>query len=258
MNKTFTDGKKPLVAMIQCRTADECIDKIRRSADDGAEAFGIQLCQLKIEERTDENLKSIFDACNDKPVYITSYRYNESTGMTDEECAELLVKGLSLGATLCDIPGDLFDQNEFQITENQNAVDRQRELIDKIHKNGGEVLISTHDLRELPPERIYEIAQLQAMHGADVIKIVVRSESVNVLPEYIKVVQKVNETIRKPFLFLDIGACSNILRKVGPDLGTCMYLCVQSHGALDTPAQPVLKKLKLIKENMMEAENGIC
>ena len=74
MKKTFLD-KTPIVAMIQSRTADECIEKIERSFSDGTEGLGVQLCQLKKEERTDENLKNIFDTCMDKPVYVTSYRY---------------------------------------------------------------------------------------------------------------------------------------------------------------------------------------
>lgn len=250
MIKTFLDGKKPLVAMIQCRTADECIKKIKRSISDGAEALGIQLCQLSRNERTDENLKAIFDACQDKPIYITSYRYNESTGMSDGECVKLLLKGLDFGATLLDVPGDLFDKNSYQMTEDETAVKLQKELVEKIHNNGGEVLISTHDFRELTADEIFGIAKLQSNHGADIIKIVVKAENENMLPEYIKAIQKINREIKKPVLFLDVGVCSNILRKVGPDLGTCMYLCVESHNKLDTPAQPVLKNLKLIKENM--------
>lgn len=248
--KTFLNGNKPLTAMIQCRTADACIEKIKCSISDGAEALGIQLCQLSRSERTDEKLKSIFDACEDKPIYITSYRYNQSKGLTDRQCADLLLRGLELGATLLDVPGDLFAQNEYQITTDKEAVKLQKELIDTIHESGGEVLISTHDFRELSADEIFGIAKLQAEHGADVIKIVVKSQNINMLPKYIEVIQKINNEIKKPLLFLDSGACSNILRKVGPQLGACMYLCVQSHNELDTPTQPKLKNLKLIRDNM--------
>lgn len=250
--KTFLDGSKPLTAMIQCRTADECIEKIKRSLADGAEALGVQLCQLRRDERTDEKLKTIFEACADKPVYITSYRYNESEGMTDDECAELLLRALDCGATLCDVVGDFFDRNEFQITDDPEASEKQKKLVEAIHEKGGEVLISTHDFRELTAEEIFRVARLQAEHGADVIKIVVKSASEKRLPEYIAVIQKVNEELKKPFLFLDCGASANVLRKVGPMLGTCMYLGVESHNEFDTPAQPVLRKLKQIRDRMEE------
>lgn len=250
--KTFLNGKKPLVAMIQCKTPEKCIEKIKASLIDGAEAFGIQLCQLEKKYRTIEILKDIFSYCENKPIYITSYRYNESIGMTDSECAELLLLGLESGATLCDIMGDLFMQNENQITEDADAVSLQKALIKKIHKKGGEVLISTHDFRELSGEEIFDIAKLQSEHGADIIKIVVKSESIEKLPEYIKVIQRVNKEIGKPFLFLDTGACSNILRKTGGFLGSCMYLCVESHSELDTPAQPTIKQMSAIRNAMGE------
>lgn len=246
--KTFLDGKQPLVAMIQCRRADECIRKIKDSLADGAEAFGVQLCQLAREERSKDNLKAIFAACGDKPIYITSYRYNESTGMTDEECADLLLQGLECGATLCDIPGDLYDKNAYQITDNESAVEKQKVLIDRIRQNGGEVLISTHNFRDLSGEEIFRVAKAQAAHGADILKIVVKSESENRLSDYIRVIRQIKEETGKPVLLLDIGACSALMRKVGPLFGTCMYLCVQSHGELDTPAQPLLRDVKTIRE----------
>lgn len=246
----FADVDKPLVAMIQCRTAEECIAKIKRSIDAGADALGVQLCQLSREERTDEKLKAIFDACEEKPVYVTSYRCGESTGLSDEERSELLLRCLRFRPLLCDIVGDTFAKNKRQITADKKAVAKQRKLIDEIHAKGGEVLISTHNLQELSADQIFRTAKLQAEHGADVIKIVVKSESTDKLPEYIGVINKVNKKFGKPFLFLDTGACSNILRKVGPDMGTCMYLCVESHNKLDTVAQPELKNVIPIKENM--------
>ena len=255
MTKNFFDNP-PIVAMIQCKTADECIKKIGKSLKDGAEAFGIQLCQLNREERSEEKLKEIFLACKGKPIYVTSYRYNQSQGMSDSECADLLIKALKCGAVILDVMGDLFDENAYQITEDENAEKHQKKLIDKIHNMGGKVLISTHDFRELSADEIFNIADIQVKHGADIIKIVVKSESVEMLPEYIKVIQKVNREIKKPFLFLDTGACSNMLRKIGGFLGSCMYLCVESHGELDTPQQPTIGQLKQIRNAMEEKSNG--
>lgn len=235
--------------MIQCRTPEQCIKKIKASLRDGAEALGVQLCQLEKQYRTKEIISEIFASCEDKPVYITAYRFNNGR-MTDEESAALLLLGLESGATLCDVMGDLFCPNDYQITEDEEAVSRQKSLIKAIHEKGGEVLISTHDFRELSADEIFRVAMLQSEHGADIIKIVVQSQSLTVLPEYLSVIQKVDREIKKPFLFLDTGACSNILRKVGPNLGTCMYLCVESYGELDTPQQPLLKQLKPIRDNM--------
>lgn len=252
-NKSFlTPGFNPIVGMIQYHTARECRDKIARSLYAGAEAIGLQLEQINPEERTDDVLTELMKSCQDKPVYITSYRGGMSAGYSDDECAELLLRGLKCGATLCDVIGDYYDNNDFQITLNPAAVAKQRELISRIHDMGGEVLISTHDMRDLSGDDVFNIALLQAEHGADIIKIVVKSEHAERIGEYAEVIQRVRKEINKPFLFLDAGACANVTRKIGVNLGTCMYLCVQSHGPLDTSAQPTIKCVRTLREEMKE------
>ncbi|MCQ2386060.1 MAG: hypothetical protein MJ078_05250, partial [Clostridia bacterium] len=153
MNASFLSlSSPPLVSMIQCRTSGECIEKIRLSLSEGAEAFGVQLCQLAREERTEENCSAVFRACENKPIYVTSYRYNLNIGLSDEECTDLLIKARLAGATLLDVPADWFDANECQVTDNPEAVEKQKELIAKLHGMGAEVLLSTHDLRDLSAE----------------------------------------------------------------------------------------------------------
>jgi hypothetical protein len=53
--------------------------------------------------------------------------------------------------------------------------------------------------------------------------------------------------LKIPFLFLCGGEC-RILRRIGAKIGSCMTLCVYEHDALATPAQPLLKDVKIIKE----------
>ena len=248
----FDFTNPPLVAMIQCRTKEECIEKIKSSLKNGAEAFGIQLCQLKLCDRTKESLTSIFAACEGKPIYVTSYRLHLSENLTEDECAELLLSAAQCGASLCDIPGDFYKPNKKQITTDRQAVSKQKELVKKLHKLNSQVLFSTHDQHELSKEEIFNIAKLQAEHGADVIKIVVKSSRKEMIYDYIDCIKKVSEEIKKPFLLLDSGAGKNILRKVGGFLGVCMYLCVDSYNEFDTKTQPVLKDLKQLREKMME------
>jgi len=57
------------------------------------------------------------------------------------------------------------------------------------------------------------------------------------------------ENLRIPFLFLCIGECG-ILRRIGGELGCCMYLCVYEHDEIATPEQPLLRDIKVIREAM--------
>lgn len=252
MKATFLQMEKPLLcAMIQYETPQECILKIKASLADGAEALGVQLCKLKREYRSRECLTEIFASCEGKPIYITSYRGGESEGMSDEECAELLLLGLECGATLCDVMGDLYDKGAaLQLTEQEEAVNRQKELIEEIHRRGGEVLMSCHTGANLGAQETLRIAKAQEERGADVIKIVNVTKSIDDLPESIASINLLQKEVKKPYLFLVGGPCQKLIRYMGPNLGVCMYLCVQHHGPMDTVAQPVLRHLKEVREHM--------
>ena len=247
---TFINSEKPLLtAMIQCHTADECCKKIKNSLKEGADAFGIQLCQLYLEERSEEHLNKIFSACEGKPIYITSYHSRESEYLSEEECVELLLRGLKCGATLCDVRGDQYDVCECQLSKDPIAIKKQKDLVDKIHKFGGEVLMSTHDFRTLSSEYVVSVAKEQINRGADIIKVVINNENPDSLIEALKTINELKK-LGKPFLFLDIGACAKIVRRLGPTLGVCMYLCVDEHGILDTPVQPLIREVKYIRDNI--------
>ncbi len=248
---TFLEYEKPLiVAMIQCLTKEECIAKIKRSIDDGAEALGIQLCKLERKYRNKEDLTEIFQACGGRPIYITSYRVGDSNGMTDDECVELLLLGLDCGATLCDIMGDYFDKGApYQLTFKPEAVAKQKALADEIHKRGGEVLVSCHTGKCTTLAENLMLAKGELERGADVIKIVNFCESYDKIPEYMDSIRKINKLSDKKLLFL-LSEKGQIMRYIGPSYGVCMYLTVQEHGVEDTKEQPLTRDIKAIRDAM--------
>ena len=249
---SFLNHDKPLLcAMIQCPTPDGCIEKIRASHAEGAEAFGVQLCKLEKKYRTFDELKRIFDACGDKPIYVTSYRYGESIDYTDDECAALLLLAIDAGATLCDVMGDMFCRTPFlELTEDVEAIKRQKKLIDEIHARGGEVLMSCHTNQSTTLEQNLHIARAQTERGADIIKIVSRAESASEMPVYIDSIQKIIAETGKKLLFLLCGE-GEVIRYIGAEFGVCMYLCVAYHGSLDTPEQPTLRRARAVRDNIV-------
>ena len=143
--KTFLTCEKPLLtAMVQAQTPQECKDIILNSIWDGAEAFGIQLENLKKEYRKPEILVDIFASCEGKPIYVTSYRNSNSAGDTDEECAKLLLMASECGATLCDIMGDYFHPEPHELTMDPEALNKQKALIEELHKRGRSVDVNTY------------------------------------------------------------------------------------------------------------------
>jgi 3-dehydroquinate dehydratase len=173
MKISFVNADHPLIcAMMQPETVDEAVAIIANSEYDGAESYGIQLESLRPDQRTEAHLKRLFAACKNRPIYITSYRSSYNKGLSDDECMELLLKGLECGATLGDVMGDLYCPEPMEITYNAEAIEKQKVLIDKIHAMGKEVLISSHLHRFVDEAEVVKIAKEQESRGADICKIV--------------------------------------------------------------------------------------
>ena len=74
MNKpTFLKYERPLLTvMVQAETPGRIKELIDASVPEGAEAFGMQLCKMKPEYRTEETYKSLIDYAKGLPVYVTN------------------------------------------------------------------------------------------------------------------------------------------------------------------------------------------
>lgn len=229
-----------LVTMIQAHTAERVFELIDQANKLGTDAFGLQLEQLEHQYRDEATLKSIFAAMGDKPCYVTNYRFGLNQGMSDEELAKGLLHAVRCGGTLVDVMGDYFDKSEEQLTEDEVAVRKQMELIEKIHAAGGEVLMSSHTLHYMPKERVLYFMEEQQRRGADVAKIVTASANEDELDKNLEIsmVLKTEKTL--PTLFLSIGDYCRKHRMFGPFLSDDMFLCVVEHDELATINQPLL------------------
>ncbi|MFR6258504.1 MAG: type I 3-dehydroquinate dehydratase [Anaerovoracaceae bacterium] len=235
--------------MVQADNPDRIKELIDKSVPEGAEAFGMQFEQLKSEYRTKEVYKDLFAYAKDKPVYVTNYRHTSNEGKTDDMLAAELVELAGCGADLCDVMGDYFDRQPDEVAVDKTAIEKQKELIRKIHDKGAKVLMSSHVLKYIPAEKVLEIALEHQKRGADICKIVTGADTMEQQLENLKIINMLKENLKIPFLFLCGGEC-RILRRIGGELGCCMYLCVHEYDALATPAQPLLKQLKTIRDNI--------
>ena len=249
MKIDFLNSYRPTVTvMIQSKTASNAINTIRNAAYEGADAFGLQICRLAPEER--EHLKEIYAASAGRPFYITNYRYGYNEGMSDEECMQGLLDGLKLGGNLGDIMGDTFGRAADEITRDIPAIDKQRKLIDEIHSMGKSVLMSSHLYRYAGADEVLEIAYEHQRRGADISKIVTAANSEAEEAENIRITSLLKKELKIPFLFLSGGTHYKIHRLVSPMLGSCMSLCVQQYDELATKAQPPLKFVRFVNDNM--------
>ena len=154
------------------------------------------------------------------------------------------------GATLLDVMGDYYDMQPDEVAVDEEAIKKQMELIDKLHAKGAEVLMSSHVFKFTPAERVLEIALEHQRRGADICKIVVGAENMEQQIENLRIINMLKEKLDIPFLFLSAGKSNSILRRIGGELGCCMYLCVYEQDELSIKSQPLVKNVKAIRDNM--------
>lgn len=255
VKKTFLNQNRPLITgMILKDNPDDIRFAVKNAVYDGADCLGIQLECLKKEYKSVDNYKNIFATCSNHPIYITNYRLRENLGFTDEKIADELVKALSCGATLGDVPGSLFDPESkmgvgIELTYKQEAVDKQMELIERIHSMGKEVLMSSHTLKFESAETVLEIADEHQRRGADIVKIVTAANSDEEQMENLRITTLLKKELKIPFLFLSGGTHSKIHRMVGPQLGCVTYLAVREHDRAAVPTQPTIRAAKAVRDN---------
>ncbi|MBQ7799173.1 MAG: type I 3-dehydroquinate dehydratase [Oscillospiraceae bacterium] len=250
MSKSFLNHERPLLTvMLQCEEPETAIARIRNANCLGADAYGLQIECLKSEYHNPDTYKRLFAEMQNRPCYATYYRGRSNEGKTDEEIAEGLIKIAESGATLVDVMGDMFFLHPEELTNDDDAIKKQMQLIDKLHGLGAEVIMSSHVWKFTSAERVLEMAHEQKRRGADVIKIVAGAETMEQQMENLRITDLLRRELGAPFLFLSGGECS-MHRRLGIKLGCCMALCVYEHDALSTPVQPLLSTMKTIRDEL--------
>ena len=217
MNRVkFVDLPRPFVcALVQQPTLDDTIAMMHQSDYDGAQAIGVDLCRMK--EVSDDDLKKIM-RCTTKPVYAMCYRYGDD-GRSDDERAEMLVRMAKAGASIADVMGDLFDPQPTQLTMDETAVQKQRALIERLHAEGCDVLMSSHLQTAMTAEEIYAHLHEFENRGADVVKIVPVVNTRAELLESIRATMLLKEKLDRPFVHVCNGAFGRHQRTIAPMLG---------------------------------------
>lgn len=249
MNQSFLNREKPwLTLLFSAETEKRAMEIVAKGINDGAEAFCIQTEALRPEDRTPETYRRIFEATGNRPIYVTNYRKHSNEGVSDGRIAQELLTLADCGAALCDVMGDLYCPTPGEMTDCPEAIQKQRELIERLHEKGTEVIMSSHVLAFTPAERVVEMALDQQERGADIVKIVTGAQTMEEQLENLRITHLLKRELRAPFLFLSGGMCE-LHRRVGPMLGCCMYLCSLEDDLDPKPVQPMLRKTKAIWEN---------
>jgi len=196
--KSFLGREEPLLTvMAQADNPDRIEELMKRSIPEGAEAFGMQFCRMKPEYRTEETYRRLFVHTEGRPTYVTNYRHAYNKEKSDDIIADELVTLAKCGAALCDVMADMFDRQKGEFTTDSFAVNKQTELIDRLHQSGAQVLMSSHVLEFTPAERVVEIALEQERRGADICKIVTGAKNMSEQAENLRIITLLKENNKK-------------------------------------------------------------
>ena len=171
-------------------------------------------------------------------------RMNTTEGMDWHTLARQLIWAAQEGAALIDVPADMFHSSDMELTYDREAIAAQRELIDKLHALGAEVLMSSHVLRYAPPETVLTIAREHKARGADVSKIVTEANSDRELADNFYASSLLERELGIPHLFLCNGTHCRRHRLFAPMLGSCMFLVTENQNPAKT--QPTLAQARAI------------
>lgn len=158
-----------------------------------------------------------------------------------------MIDYIDYGATLCDAPGDMFFKAEDELTDDKDAINKQKELIGRIHAKGAEVVMSSHVNKYKTAERVLQIAFEHKRRGADILKIVAHANNMEEQLENLKITDLLRKELGIPFLFLSGGECL-IHRRMGIMLGCCMSLCVCELEKGSTNPPPLISEQREIRD----------
>ena len=193
-NVKFSESGKPIIiGVVKEPTADAAISTIKNCEKEGATAFDLHVSLLEGKERESESLSRIFTEC-DSPILAVHYN-NLPKGITQKNTSEErmaeLVRAVEVGAAGIDMQGYTFckepratlvgkDEKKYpfvtanpkEVVLDDAVITRQRQIIDRVHALGGEVLMSTHTGVYLNTEQIVSLALEIEKREVDIIKLV--------------------------------------------------------------------------------------
>lgn len=178
------------------------------------------------------------------------YRNDKWGDSDDDKRQELLLTAADAGASVIDVMGDLYDPSPMEITHNQAAIDKQKNLIDKIHAKGADVVISSHMPCARTTEQVLEHMRELESRGPDIVKIVTGANTEEELTEAFKTTMTLKRELKTPFIHLCNGKFSRPHRFLGPALGVSVLFAVDRYEERYGMTQPTITAMKAVLENL--------
>lgn len=218
---------------------------------EGADGIAVELCKMPLKERTEENFRMLIRSVQ-LPFMFIDYRNDSFLGADDDARQKILLLAARCGAEVIDVMGDLYDPSPFELTQDSAAIEKQKELISRIHGFGSKVIMSSHmSNTERSAEEVLSHLQEQSSRGADILKIVVGMNTEKAMLEGVRTLLMLHKKLDKPFVFLGSGKFGRFIRYIGLQLGSAMEFAVLDYPYPTNLAfdPPTVRSFKGVRDN---------
>lgn len=254
MRASFKNAPSPVAAsVVRERNIREAQAAIKNSQYGGAGAIDLHLSCLDSEYKNVESIKKIMEATS-LPILVLNYNHNidyTDYQATEEERIGLLEMGAMAGASAVDMQAYSFNlkvktsfqqeyatedmlfakKNPNEVALDPETVKKQADFIEKMHKNGTEVLLSCHTGVYLNCEECVNLCKyLEKTRKPDIIKLVIPIETDEQLAENFKTMITLKKEITSCKIhFHCAGKKGKITRIVNPMLGAHLAFCIERY-----------------------------
>jgi hypothetical protein len=186
MNQSLTMGHTPkLAGVVRERTEKAAIAQITNCLYDGADMIDLHMSCL--EDTSVETLKRIVSASK---LPILALNYNKTYDWQDaqipeEERVNSFLRAVDAGAAGVDLQGYTFHRpskegfygenkysftcdNPHEVVTDRAVIDKQCELIDRVHHAGAQVLLSCHPHVTMNTQQIVDLALFLEERNPDI------------------------------------------------------------------------------------------
>ena len=256
-----------LAGVIREKTRNQAIAEIKNCLYHGADMIDLHMSCL--EDRSIETLKAII---NSSKLPVLALNYNSKSdwsnaGYSEEERVQSFLCAVEAGAAGVDIQGYTYDLpsksgfcgedkysftkgNPKEIVTNQEVIEKQCELIERVHGMGAEVLLSCHPNIPMNCEQVVDLALFLEKRNPDIIKIVTIANTDEEMIESLKTMLALKKVIKTPVSYHAAGAKGRLSRVINPVLGGQIAFCVDRYTDSSTMEQLELSTVKTVIEGL--------
>ncbi len=256
-----------LAGVVREETAIKAIAEIKNCLYGGADMIDLHMSCL--EDTSVETLKRIISSSK-LPVLALNYNSKcdwSNAGFSEEERVESFLCAIEAGAAGVDIQGYTYhlpsktgfcgeDKYSFtkgnprEIVTDETVIEKQKNLIQRIHGIGGEILLSCHPGIPMTCKQVVDLALFLEKRNPDIIKIVTIANTDEEMIESLNTMLALKKALKTPVSYHAAGSRGKLSRILNPILGGQIAFCVDRYTESSTMEQLDLRTSRTIVDAM--------